>query len=199
MSWIIAGGIDPGYEGAFAFIDSRANERRVHIHPMPSLESKVKGKFKREHAESAIADILSVYHEAMKQGAEIHIGIELVHSMPHQGVKSTFSFGTGYGILRGIMAAFQLPYTLITPQEWKGKLLKGKGGKTKEDSIKRAFELWPGLKTFIKPNRNGNYNADDGGKAEAYLIAQYIWDEILKGDQRHDSGILELDLTPWAK
>ena len=44
--------------------------------------------------------------------------IESVHSMPGQGVKSTFTFGTNYGMWLGILASLQVPYIQVSPTKW---------------------------------------------------------------------------------
>ena len=44
--------------------------------------------------------------------------IEAVHSMPGQGVASTFKFGMNYGQWIGILAALQVPYIQVTPSKW---------------------------------------------------------------------------------
>lgn len=62
--------------------------------------------------------------------------IEDVHSMPEQGVVSTFKFGNQFGMLRGFLIALQIPHKLVSPQKWKarmGCLCKGKPKKTKTE------------------------------------------------------------------
>ena len=51
--------------------------------------------------------------------------LEKVGSRPGQGVKSMFTFGEGYGKLKGMMEALCIPYVLVTPQAWKKKVLAG--------------------------------------------------------------------------
>lgn len=87
--------------------------------------------------------------------------VELVHSMPAQGVASTFTFGTGYGLLRGVLAGRGVPTTLIPPQVW-GRLValpRGDGG-----SRVRACQLFPAQAARFA--RKG-----DHGRADAALIA----------------------------
>ena len=49
--------------------------------------------------------------------------VERVHSMPGQGVASTFSFGRSVGFIHGVLTAHELPWEEIIPQEWQ-KILK---------------------------------------------------------------------------
>lgn len=51
--------------------------------------------------------------------------IESVHSMPHQGVASAFTFGKGYGTIFGVCGAIGLRLELVTPQAWKKVVLPG--------------------------------------------------------------------------
>ena len=51
-------------------------------------------------------------------GYKAYAVIESVHSMPGQGVASTFKFGKNYGEWLGILAANKIPYIQVTPQKW---------------------------------------------------------------------------------
>jgi len=44
--------------------------------------------------------------------------LEKVHSMPKQGVASTFTFGKNYGFLRGALITAGIPVIDVTPQKW---------------------------------------------------------------------------------
>jgi len=46
------------------------------------------------------------------------IGVEIIHSMPRQGVKSMFSFGQRLGEIVGILKVLDFKYYMITPQQW---------------------------------------------------------------------------------
>ena len=48
----------------------------------------------------------------------MHAYIEHVHSMPAQGVKSTFTFGRNYGMLRGFLIAAEIPFEEVSPAKW---------------------------------------------------------------------------------
>jgi crossover junction endodeoxyribonuclease RuvC len=71
--------------------------------------------------------------------------LERVHSMPGQGVASSFRFGECYGFLRGCLIAAGVPFRTITPQKWQrrlGCLSRGDKNVTKA----KAQELFPDLK-----------------------------------------------------
>ena len=48
--------------------------------------------------------------------------IEHVHSMPAQGVVSSFKFGRSYGFLRGCLIASGVPFEEVSPQRWQRAL-----------------------------------------------------------------------------
>jgi crossover junction endodeoxyribonuclease RuvC len=93
------------------------------------------------------------------------IAIESVHSMPGQGVRSTFDFGMNFGIWLGVIAALNIPMELVTPQEWKKHY--GLIGKDKDASRIIAVQLFPQMAMELKLKK---YN----GRAEALLLAEYL-------------------------
>jgi hypothetical protein len=64
--------------------------------------------------------------------------LEQVHSMPQQGVSSTFKFGTGYGYCMGVLNAFAIPYKLVTPQAWQKHFAISKQDKSLTHAQKKA-------------------------------------------------------------
>lgn len=44
--------------------------------------------------------------------------LEKVHSMPGQGVASSFAFGQNYGFIKGLLVAHDIPVMEVTPQKW---------------------------------------------------------------------------------
>ena len=98
-------------------------------------------------------DIYCVIRQYMRTGLKLapHSNekpiamIEKVHSMPKQGVASSFTFGKGYGFLLGCLTALEIPFEYVTPQKWQrylGCLSKGDKNVTKQ----KAQELFPRLK-----------------------------------------------------
>ncbi len=85
--------------------------------------------------------------------------IERVHSMPKQGVASSFKFGQNYGFLRGILIASRIPFEEVTPQKWQkalGCMSKGNKNVTKA----KAQQIFPTIKMTH-------------AVADAYLISEY--------------------------
>lgn len=149
-------GIDPGFTGAIVMIPAGCNI--ISVADTPILESKKGKKIKKEYFIPGMASLLE------SVSPEAHVFIEKVHAMPGQGVTSMFNFGKGFGIWLGIIVALKLPYTLVTPQAWKKKMLDGKGNK--DDSRIRAIELCPEQADYFKRKK-------DIGRADATLIAMY--------------------------
>ena len=96
-----------------------------------------------------------------KEGAEICM--EQVHSMPSQGVSSTFAFGRAVGVISAVCELTNYPFHLVTPQRWKKHF-----GLTadKNEALDKARELFPKAKSTLKLKK-------DIHKAEALLIAEY--------------------------
>jgi crossover junction endodeoxyribonuclease RuvC len=92
--------------------------------------------------------------------------VENVHSMPKQGLSSTFKFGMGCGIIHGVVGALRLPMTLVTPTMWKGfHYLRGPD---KEASRELAIRNWP--EHHHRLNRK-----KDADRAEALLIGNWYY------------------------
>jgi hypothetical protein len=78
-----------------------------------------------------------------------HAALEKVHSMPGQGVASTFKFGKGFGVLTASLIAFGVDFMEVSPQKWQkywGCMTKG----NKNVSKARAQELFPDIKVTHK-------------------------------------------------
>ena len=95
-----------------------------------------------------------------KEGAEICM--EQVHSMPNQGVSSTFSFGRAVGVISAVCELTRYPVHLVTPQKWKKHFHLTAD---KNESLDMARYLWPEARLTLKKHIN---------KAEALLIAEYL-------------------------
>ena len=91
--------------------------------------------------------------------------VENVHSMPKQGLSSTFKFGVGVGIIHGVAGALRLPLTLVGPRQWKSyhSLIS-----EKEAARQLAIRKWP----------EHNHRLDrkkDADRAEALLIGDWYY------------------------
>lgn len=124
-------GIDPGASGGIAFIPDD-NSAKAWAVKMPET----------------LADLWEVLMENWTLNQDVksaHCCLEKVHSMPGQGVASSFKFGQGFGHLEMALTAAKIPFTYVTPQKWQkelGCLTKG----DKNVSKSRAAQLFPHLK-----------------------------------------------------
>jgi len=92
--------------------------------------------------------------------------VEKVHSMPRQGVRSTFCFGENFGAWQGIVEAMGLRLLLPPPQEWLKGMLIPKGA-SKVAHVEMAEKLFPHVE--LRGPRGGIKD----GRADALLIAKY--------------------------
>ena len=77
--------------------------------------------------------------------------IEKVHSMPKQGVVSTFKFGNNFGQWQGILSSMCIPYIEVSPQKWMKMyqpLPKEKGDR-KRKLKEIAIEYHPEIKVTL--------------------------------------------------
>jgi crossover junction endodeoxyribonuclease RuvC len=148
--------IDPGLSGAIAVFEGGA---LIEIIDMPTHELTRNGKAKRQISAVALAAIFREYKPS-------HVVVEKVSAMPGQGVTSMFSFGRSFGLIEGILAAFEIPATYVMPSVWTKGIGRGAG---KDASRARACELYPShQKSFAR--------VKDDGRADAVLIgAWYLW------------------------
>ena len=98
-------GIDPGATGAIVLLE---DGEPIEWTEMPVVKI---GSTTRVNAPAVAGFIRST-------GAK-HIYVEAVHSMPKQGVASSFNFGHSTGTIMGVLGAVGVSYTLVTPQAWK--------------------------------------------------------------------------------
>lgn len=141
-------GIDPGAKGGLAVITDGGWLHEVH--DMTDLTGSGIGTW--------LHNVLINMYEPVTVA-----WVEQVHSMPGQGVASTFKFGTNYGALLGGLGALAIPVRNVTPAKWK-KALGLPADKTA--ARQRAAELWPARADWFR-------RVKDDGRAESALIAEY--------------------------
>jgi len=167
MSLLI--GIDPGLKGAVAAINEHGEV--VALQETPVVCVKKGKKTRHEYSEPGMAALLRSIMNSSPDDRRMFVVIEDVHSMPKQGVASSFHFGVGYGIWRGIIAALRLPCARVGPRVWKAafKLSNDKG-----QAIKKALRLYPQAELSRVYHGKTLYH---DGRAEALLLAHYALKE----------------------
>jgi crossover junction endodeoxyribonuclease RuvC len=148
-------GIDPGVSGAIAIYDPEADEMQVWEMPKRTLRSR-RYSVDGERLAILMNDITHEVH---------YVLVESVHSMPQQGVASTFAFGQGFGQLLGVLAGTFTRYALIQPHTWKQRMQVTADKETSIDAIRTRF---PQHFHLIKNNRSKERKH---GLAEAMLLA----------------------------
>lgn len=143
-------GIDPGLGGALALYRA---DGALEIVDMPTLQLK-----KRVINEYALARIVDDWASSVRE-----VWLEQVGVRPGEGAVGAFSFGRGYGVIRGICAANFLTIVDVTPQTWK-RAMKIAGAK--DEARAAASALFPACASQFVRKR-------DDGRAEAALIALY--------------------------
>jgi hypothetical protein len=143
---MVVGGIDPGLGGGLAVVNDFGDCETIL---MP--------------VKDGIVDGAAVMRFFVEHGVEFVV-IERTHSMPRQGVKSTFTFGFVSGQVMGVTQVMLVPHKYVRPQEWKKAwgLIKA----DKDMSRMRAGDMFPNA-------RDQFTRVKDHGRAEAALIAGF--------------------------
>jgi len=144
-------GIDPGLTGAITTIEME-NIRVLQTDDMPVLVNQI--------CPYLLTEILTNHVRKFP----IHkFVIEDVHSMPKQGVASTFKFGRSKGVVEGVLAGLHKRLSYVSPVTWKKHLNLTKQSKDASvalaNSIFKTSAHWP-----LKKHN---------GRAEAALIAYH--------------------------
>lgn len=149
-------GIDPGFSGAWGMIDHNGKYQSCGdmLHNDKHILSRA---------------VWAEMCQAVDR-QDLEIIVESVHSMPRQGVASTFKFGMAYGAAISLAERFNCPWHLVAPKKWK-KLLGLDSDK--DNSLELARSLWPNAPLSRKK---------DNGRAEALLLAEYLRREQLEYD-----------------
>ena len=141
-------GIDPGLSGAWGMIDHHGCYWSCgDMH----------------HDTEGILDTERIWDEMCqaRDRLDTKVFIEKVHSMPKQGVSSTFKFGMAFGGALSLARRFKTEVVMVTPQLWKKTLVLNSD---KQLSLDMAREIFPQAPLHFKKHN---------GRAEALLIALY--------------------------
>lgn len=150
-------GVDPGLSGALAWI-TPDTQRIVAIEDMP-VTAAASGTGRSEISPAALSMLVT-------RDNLLSAVLERVSSRPGEGVSSAFKFGTGYGMIQGVLAAHGVPVRFVTPQVWK-RAMGIPSGAPKDASRQRAMEAFPTQALLFSRKK-------DHGRADAALLALYI-------------------------
>jgi crossover junction endodeoxyribonuclease RuvC len=136
-------GVDPGVNGGIAWI----TDGKPCVEKMPDT------------LQDLWELLENIAINAQLDNLKIHAYLEQVSSSPQMGVKSSFTFGNGFGHLEMALTAAGIPFARIRPQVWQ-KELKCLTKGDKNVSKRKAQELFPSMKVTH-------------ATADALLIAKY--------------------------
>ena len=155
-------GIDPGINGAIAFLDTR--QEQAEVFDMPTFEvSKVGAKNRRRRLDYNNA--LQLFRKAQMFAFDLII-IENVHAVQGDGAVGSFTFGEIKGALLGMAYMTGCPIETPQPASWKRDM---KLTKDKDLSIQLADRSLPAFRHLWR-GPAGGYKHD---RAEAVLLA--LW------------------------
>lgn len=148
-------GFDPGKKGFMCIYDTGYKGHRYY----PLFDG---NRLNRE--------MLEVLEKLSKTYTMMAV-VEQVHSMPHQGVASTFSFGTNYGMLIGMLETLGIPYCTVTPGKWQKFICEAvdKASNPKQMHYNAACRLFPNI-DFRRSERCKTW---DDNKVDSTLICEY--------------------------
>ena len=129
-----------------------------------------------------------IMQEIKRESPQIACVIEDVHALYNSSAKSTFAFGFNKGYLIGLLAANEIPYTLIQPKTWqqemwgnadmvvtykkvkrKDKEVVQKEVNTKQTSINACKRLFP----TIDLRKTPRCTKPDDNKTDSILMCEY--------------------------
>lgn len=124
---MIVVGIDPGLDGGYAIFDGNhciVAGRLHYTKKIPDMESMFWYIFDEMFT---VPDI---------------VVCEQVHSTPNDGHVGAFTFGMGYGYIRGFCDAKGLKMLLVRPAQWKRAVI-GASNAVPKMAIKTLQKTWP--------------------------------------------------------
>lgn len=158
MTFRLTIGIDPGQTGALAVVADGEWRQFIDMPVMP----RAGGSGMHINGALLAAEIRNVL--ALHPGAYIMAVLEEVGAMPKQGVTSTFRFGEGFGVVRGVLGALGVPFVMVRPDRWKRSLRLA--GQAKDAARTHAIQLFPTAAGQLSRKK-------DCGRADALLIAHW--------------------------
>lgn len=149
-------GIDPGKQGGIAAIRPNG-EISWWLMPSGDLE------------------LLTVLQKEIDTGGTVVAGIEYVHSMPGEGHKGAFTFGTNVGQLSMAIAASGFKKVEVPPRTWQAFFKIKPRGKQSKPAFKNGIRLlahstFPKLDLWTIPRTKGKQLAI----CDALFIAEYV-------------------------
>lgn len=130
-------GLDPGKSGGIAW-QKLGESRSAQAVKFPETET----------------DTFALLDTIMAEDADWFAYLEKVGATPQMGVTSAFTFGRGYGFLRGLLVGLSIPFEEVGPAKWQAEFgLRAAGRKLGDDDVAKhnaikgkAQQFYPYLK-----------------------------------------------------
>jgi len=151
-------GFDPGLHGGCAALRDGTVVSAV---PMFTVGGEVDS--------AAVADWVRSVSGGTDGTTGVRAAVERVSAMPGQGVSSMFKFGTGWGMVRGVLSTLRVPTYLVTPQAWKKVVLAGTQ-KDKDAAVAWCRSAHPEVQ-LVQPGCRTPHD----GVADSIAIAEYLY------------------------
>jgi hypothetical protein len=157
-------GIDPGIAGGAYAVYNFRTKKLVDVKRLPLLE--LPNVLRKSHKLGKQTINLEEFCLGMRRYARdaVCAVVEIVHSMPGQGVSSTFRFGEAYGQIVGVLTALGVTVAGVEPSVWKSLL--NLASFNKEESRVLASKEFSGMSWAWRLKKDHNL-------AEAALIAKF--------------------------
>jgi hypothetical protein len=151
-------GIDGGLKGGISVIK---DNKIIDVIVMPIIKG-TKGNI---YDINKIIEFLEPYSLCKS-----FVVLEKAHSMPKQGVVSTFKIGECYGIMKGIIQTLKFPFEIVAARTWQKAIFQGQTVKdTKQSGILYCKNRFPSV-DWRATERS---RIDHDGKTDAACIAVY--------------------------
>lgn len=148
-NWIV--GVDPGMTGAVAMLPPP---------PEPPILTDIPTNLHKGRRRLDLGQL----RRLVAQHRHAVWVVEAVHPHPKHGTIAGFVLGESYGALRGLLVAYRVQHSLVSPQRWKGDLHVPAD---KELARRRALDIFPQLEPMLARKKDHN-------RAEALLLAEWL-------------------------
>ncbi len=156
-------GIDPGLSGAVAVLQEDGTTYNLDL-GVPAIQDW-----------TDVNSMAVFMHSIQDRMDNLLVALEDVHSFPKQGVSGVFNFGVNLGEWKGILAAYNIPYILVTPKAWQsGK--KGCSGVLDKVNSKKdiKIQVWEfACRRWPEAELTGPKGGKKFGRSDALCLAEY--------------------------
>lgn len=166
-------GIDPGITGGLGWVSWDGKQRGVSDAPRAAVATTANRKYDQvvmvQMVKKAIAD---------NKGRRLRAAaaMELVHTMPGDGVVGSFSFGFGFAMWQGILATLEVPVRFVDPRRWQKEM----GMEPTNDRRQRKTNSRLAAMKFFPELRELFCRVKDDGRAEALIMAEWLRRKLVR-------------------